>query len=298
MKNLNVILNGVKNLFFMAQTQTSTLSTVDCRLTNRSASLLYRFSNNLLCCVVLLCFFACGCSAIHRDFGTGSKKLTYEKLTAAYNRVILKKSLTLDVIPMIQHSDTELGPLLAQPELFSRSDNTVALLGQSKDRTLTWFNMVSFSKDYPIAERKYFFDVSEKKSGLTGSDKRGLGFDCQMVLNQKVLLGSYASESAKQIEIFKYIRDNFRRDVDKFGAGSQTRGEGDLTLSICGMLLNQTFETILRKLDSSPVLATRLSEPDGVKFDHISFNEGTVRMTIDIDIVTVHIRLGALADTF
>ena len=63
------------------------------------------------------------------------------------------------------------------------------------------------------------------------------------------------------------------------------------------MLLNQTFETILRKLDSSPVLATRLNQPGGVKFDHISFNQGAIRMFVEADIVTIHIRLGALAKT-
>jgi hypothetical protein len=274
----------------MAQTQTSKPGTADCRL-----KILYRLSNNLLCCVVLLCFFAGGCSAV---FGTGSGKLSFEKLAATYNRITLKKSLTLDVVPVMQRSETELGPMLAGTELLSRSDNTVASLGQSKDKTLTWFNMVSFSEDKLTAERKYFFVVSEKEPSFTGKVNKGMRFDCEMVLNSKLLLGSYPSESAKQIKIFKNIRDSFRRDIDKFSAGSQAHGQSDLTLSICGMLLNQTFETILRKLDSSPVLATRLNEPAGVRFDHISFNRGTVRMTIDSDIATVHIRLGALADTF
>jgi hypothetical protein len=278
----------------MAQTQINMHGTADCRMTNRSVSRFFRLSGNLLCCFVLLCLFAGGCSI----FGKGSKKLSFEKLATTYNSITLKKSLTLDVIPVMQRSEAELGPMLAETELLSRSDNTVASLGQSKDRTLTWFNMVSFSEDNLTAERKYFFEVTERKPTLTGKVNKGMVFDCEMVLNSKLLLGSYPSGSAKQIEIFKYIRDSFRRDIDKFSAGSQAHGQSDLTLSICGMLLNQTFETILRKLDSSPVLATRLSETAGVRFDHISFNQGAVRMTIDSDIAAVHIRLGALADTF
>ena len=40
-------------------------------------------------------------------------------------------------------------------------------------------------------------------------------------------------------------------------------------------------------------MAVRLSEPNGVEFDHINFDKGRLRMVIDNDIVTVKMRLGS-----
>ena len=282
----------------MAQTQTSKLSTADCRSTARSSGLLYRLLSNLLCYIVLLGFFAGSCSSINGVFGTRSKKLTYEELAATYNQIILEKSLTLDVVPRIQRSKAELGPLLAGTELLSRSENIVASLGQNKDGYKTWFNMATFNEYRLTAVRKAFFLVNDKETSLGTGTSRSLVFDCEMVLPRELLLTRYISESSKQIALLKYIISAVRKDIDELGADTNASGQSNQMLSVCGMLLNQTFETILRRFDSSPVLATRLNEPGGVRFDHISFNQGAIRMIIESDIAAIHIRLGALADTF
>ena len=57
----------------------------------------------------------------------------------------------------------------------------------------------------------------------------------------------------------------------------------NVKLDVCGMLINQTLELILVKLDSVPVLVTKLDSSDGVDFDHISFGKGKVRMIIKDD---------------
>ena len=49
----------------------------------------------------------------------------------------------------------------------------------------------------------------------------------------------------------------------------------------------------MRELDSSPVLATRLSQAGGVEFNHINFDKGKVQMVVRADIVMAKIRLGA-----
>jgi len=61
----------------------------------------------------MLSFFVGGCSAINRGLGREQKKLTYDKLAAPYNQIILKESVTLDVMPIIQRSEDELGSKLS-----------------------------------------------------------------------------------------------------------------------------------------------------------------------------------------
>jgi len=67
-------------------------------------------------------------------------------------------------------------------------------------------------------------------------------------------------------------------------------------LDVCGMLINQTLELILVKLDSSPVLATKLDSYDGVDFDHINFGKGNVRMIVKDDTVALTMCFGVLVD--
>ncbi|MHC4890892.1 MAG: hypothetical protein ACYTEO_15665, partial [Planctomycetota bacterium] len=62
--------------------------------------------------------------------------------------------------------------------------------------------------------------------------------------------------------------------------------------------INQALETVLVKLDSSPVLATKLSEPGGVDFSHINLGRGKIQMLVEDDIVTVKMRLGSLVKEF
>jgi len=278
----------------MAQTHKKRLSTADCRWTSKSPGILYRLSNNLPCCFLLLVFLAGGCSAIT---GGQKKKLTYEKLAAPYNQITLNQSVTLDVLPIIQRSQKQLGPKLAETEFLSKSDNTFASLGQSKNGYMTWFNLVTFGRNRINVIRKAFFAVNDKETSLGTSTTRSLTFDCQTVLPMEMLTKRYISESSRQIDILRYVIDSIQKDLKELTAGTDTTGQSNQMLGVCGMLLNQTFDITLRRLESSPVLATRLSEPGGVRFDHINFNQGAIRMTVNGDIVTVHIRLGALADT-
>jgi hypothetical protein len=60
----------------------------------------------------------------------------------------------------------------------------------------------------------------------------------------------------------------------------------------------QIFDTILRGLDRSPVLATRISDPDGIEFDHINFGKGKIRVWAEGNIAVVKVRIGALVPTF
>ena len=49
------------------------------------------------------------------------------------------------------------------------------------------------------------------------------------------------------------------------------------------------------KLESFPALAIRLSEPAGIKFEHMSFDKGRIRMVVEGDVVTLKFRTGSIA---
>ncbi len=93
--------------------------------------------------------------------------------------------------------------------------------------------------------------------------------------------------------ILRNVLGNLRKDIGELSNDTDATGQENKMLDICGMLINQTFEVILRELYSSPVLATRLSQAGGVEFDHINFDKGKIQMVVGADIVRVKIRLGA-----
>ena len=274
-------------------------TTVDCQLPIQKSKIVIRKSSILMCClaVLLLGTLPGGCSTVSPGGGTQQRFSYQQTLSAPYDQTEIKKSMTLDVLPKIQRSQDELGDDSTGTELLSHSESVVASLGQSKDCYKTWFNMVSFHEYRLNVIRKYFFLVHDKAGSFQTRSKRGLRFDCEMVLEKQVLDKPYAAESARQIAILRAVLDNLRKDLNELSADTNAPGQSNEMLNVCGMLINQTFETILLKLDSSPILATRLGQTGGFEFDHINFDLGKIQMMVEGDIVTVQIRLGAFADT-
>ena len=252
-----------------------------------------------------LCFYAglligiqlAGCSAVSSSATSKNRIFEQEELSAPYDRIVLKKSLTLDALPKIRRSQSEPGSPLAENETVSHSDRIVASLGQSPDGYSTWFNMVTFHQYRLNVIRKYFFAVEDRAGNLRTRARRGLRFDCEMVLGREVLGESYKSENERQIAIMRYVLDLARRDIKELGDDVDVPGQYNKQLDVCGMLINQMFETVLVKLDASPILAMRLSRDGGLEFDHINFNKGTVRMVVAEDTVAVKVRFGAFVDT-
>jgi len=275
----------------------------DGRFVHRLSAFLARFrygrtgSLELALFVCCLATLAGGCSS-QSGLGSQRGRLSFEQeVSAPYDQIAIKQSLTLDALPAIQRTRGQLHPELAGTELLSRSANVVASVGQSKDGQRTWFNMVRFHEFRLNVIRKYFLLVDERAGRLRPGSRRGMKFDCQVVLEQALLDKSYPSEYARQITVLKYVIENLRRDAGELGADIDAPGQNNRPLSVLTMLMNQTFEMILLKLDSSPMLTARLSGPDGAQFDHINFDQGTVRMTIDDDVADVEIRFGSFAGT-
>lgn len=249
------------------------------------------------CCFIILLLGALlgGCS----NESSGQRQLVFsqEELSAPYRQIMIKKSLTIDALPKIQRFQSDLGPLLGGVEVLSQGQNIAASLGQSKDGRKTWFNMVTFDEYKLNVIRKYFFVVDEDAARFPARFRRGLRFDCEMVLDEEVLDESYASENARRIAILRRVLENLREDMEELGADADSPNQDNKMLSVCGMLLNQTLEMILLKLDASPVLAMKLSETPGVDFDHINFGGGKVLMVVADDMVGIRIRIGAFART-
>ena len=251
-----------------------------------------------VCCYagLFLGILLAGCSVVSSPAAAQNQQLSEEQeLSVPFDQIMLKKSLTLDALPKIRRSQSESGSLLAEAETVSHSDRVVASLGQSPDDSRTWFNMVTFHEYRLNVIRKYFFTVDDRAGSLRTRSRRGLRFDCEMVLGKEVLGKSYTSANTRRIAILRYVLDSTHRDIKELGDDVDVPGQYNKKLDVCGMLINQMFETVLVKLEASPVLAMRLSQAGGAEFDHINFNKGTVLMVVADDAVAVKARFGAFA---
>jgi len=220
-----------------------------------------------------------GCSVLEQLWPEGPP---YDKqLSERYHRTKLKESSSADVLAAIH---------IPEYELFSQSKSVVVSSGQKKKGHKIWFNMVAFDENELTAKRKYLFIVDDSPNILEEPRKK-LSFDCKMVLEGEVLGEPYSNENARRIAILKRVLANVRRDIDEVSRDNKVLDTG-------GMLINQALETVLVKLDSSPVLATRLSEPAGVDFSHINLGRGKIQMLVENDIVKVKMRLGSLVKKF
>ena len=230
--------------------------------------------------LIVICFCAsCSCSVVEYFKPEGPPY--DEELSASYRQTKLKESSSADVLATIHRPEYE---------LLSQSKSVVASLGQKKKGHKIWFNMVAFDENKPAARRKYFFAVDEKAKGFLFWPRKSLTFDSEIVWETEVLDKPYANENARRIAILEQVLKNSHKDIDELAQDNKM-------LDICGMLINQTLETVLQKLDKSPVLASKLSDADGLGFDHITLGKGSIGMGITDDTTKVKVKVGSLTWT-
>jgi hypothetical protein len=206
-----------------------------------------------------------------------------EELAASYHQTRLKESSSADVLITIHRPEYE---------VLSQSKSVVASTGEKKKGQQIWFNMVAFDENKATAERKYFFMVDEKGKDFLFGPRRSLKFDCQMVLESDILDEPYANENARQVAILKHLSKTVHGDIDELSKDNRALG-------ICGMLINQTLQAVLQKLNASPAMASKLNDASGLEFDHITLGKGRISMiNIMDDIINVSIRIGSLTWTF
>jgi hypothetical protein len=223
-------------------------------------------------------FGLCGC--VVRDtavFLTPEGEPYDDQISMVYEQIKLKESTSADVLSQIH---------IPEHELLSQSKSVVVSYGQKNRGFKRWFKMVAFDEDKLTAQRKYLFIEDERPKVLFVEPWEELAFDCEQVLTPEILGEPYADENARRIEILKWVLTSFREDLDEVVPDNKD-------LEACGALINQAIQTVLIRLDSVPALATRLSDEDGLKFEHINFDKGKIRMIIKDDIVVVRIGLGS-----
>ncbi|MGD0552820.1 MAG: hypothetical protein ABSB25_09230 [Sedimentisphaerales bacterium] len=235
--------------------------------------------------VLVLCCLAAGCNAgdpfvfLVRE-GPPINKQIY----AQYQQTTLKQSTSAEVL-------SRFVTLTPKDALLSQSKSIAAIAGTTKFGHKMWFNIVTFDESELIAKRKYYFISHERPKQLFVEPWEGVDFGCQMVLSKETLEQPYADENARRIAVLKKVDADTRKDTMDIGADNAT-------LSLSGMMAGQGMESLLVKLNASPALAARLSEPNGLEFDHINLDKGKLRMVIDNDIVTVKMRLGSFGKEF
>ena len=215
------------------------------------------------------------------------------RLSAPYEQIAVKQSIIQNTVPMIQRLNDESQADLAAAEMISHSENVVISMGQSKDGYQTWFNMVTFSENELNVVRKYFFVVDDKTKSIQFEPNQGLRFDCEIELEKEVFADPGTSDNARKIEILRTVLNYLRIDMYELRDDPDSPDQGNRTIDICRMLINQTFDVILRELNRSPVLASRLSQAGGVECDDMNFYKGKSQLVVIKDIATVKIRLGA-----
>jgi len=249
---------------------------------------------------VYVCIFAAlamvalqaGCSTVS-PWTKARHRSHQARLSAPYEQIAVKQSIIQNTVPMIQRLNDQSQTDLAAAEIISHSENVVVSLGQSRDGYQTWFNMVTFSENELNVVRKYFFVVDDKTKSIQFEPNQGLRFDCQVELEKEVFADPDTSDNARKIEILRTVLNYLRIDMNELRDDPDSPNQGNRTIDICRMLINQTFDVILRELNRSPVLASRLSQAGGVEFDHINFDKGKIQLVVTKDIATVKIRLGA-----
>lgn len=233
-----------------------------------------------------------GCSTVS-PWTKARHRSRQARLSAPYEQIEVKQSIIQNTVPMIQRLNDQSQADLAAAEIISHSENVVISMGQSRDGYETWFNMVTFSENELNVVRKYFFVVDDKTKSIQFEPNQGLRFDCEIELEKEVFADPDISDNARKIEILRNVLNYLRKDMDELRDDPDSPDQGNRMIDICRMVINQTFDVILRKLNRYPVLASRLSQAGGVEFDHINFDKGKIQLVVNKDIATVKIRLGA-----
>lgn len=207
---------------------------------------------------------------------------TNADIISGYYRVGLRLSNSADVLDEMY---------MPEYELLSQSKNVIAVAGQKKKGYKKWFKMAAFDENETMAKRKYFFIEDEKPKTLFTEPRANAFFECSMALEKDLLNKPYNNESAKIVEILKTLQQNTQKDLNQIS-------EDNKIIQICGGMANQAIQAALVKLQNSPAEVAKLNTPEGVKFSHLSFDEGAIQMGIEYDIVTIKIKLGSLVKKY
>jgi len=193
-----------------------------------------------------------------------------ETLFFSYNQTTLGKTNSADELNYIQ---------MTQTTLLSKSDTVIASWGQNDTGVQQWLNVVAFDEATGLAVRKYFFFVDEKARNYPFVHPKWTArFDGQLTLDTAVLEKPYTSQNARSIAIVKEIQKQFAADLAKVSGDNKN-------IAMCQMVVNESFEQLQLLFADSPEWASKLDTPEGVTFDHRSYDKGILHLR-EVDGVT------------
>ena len=226
--------------------------------------------------LILVAFvFLSGCSVI--EFTLPEKPPSDAEILETYNRIQLTTSTATDVLATIN---------IGKYELLSQSKSVIASAGQGKKGYRQWLKMVAFDEDQLTVMRKYLFIEDEKPRVMFVAPRAGSKFNCRMVLGSEILDKPYVSENTRRIAILGHIIEQIRRDIDQVGSDNKT-------IVVSGMMINQSLEAVLTKLNSSPAYAGELNKPSGLQFEHIGYDKAKIQMIIEGNIASIKLWTGS-----
>lgn len=232
---------------------------------------------------MVFCLTLSGCFVMDlKDYVMPEGPPKLKEIAKVYYLTELRRSTAADVLPLIY---------MPEHSLLSQSTSVLAAQGEKKGGQKLWFTMVSFDENDLLARHKYIMIADEKPKVLPTLKWAGLRFDCQLVLEGEVLEEPYADENARRIAMLKFAREVVHDDIAEVKQDNKD-------YEVCGAMINQSIEAVLTVLEHTPALAIKLSDEEGLDFEHRSFDKGIIGMTSDEKTMTIKIRLGSFRRGF
>lgn len=208
---------------------------------------------------------------------SGCKTVEKSDIFTRYYQTTLKQSTAADVLTYIEDPNDE---------HLSQSESIISSWGDANKKRSHWFNMVAFDEEQQTAARKYAMSLEDYR-GPNTAPRPNIRFDAEVVMDSQVLNEAYSSANQMRVEVLKKLQKMFAEDARAVSFESAT-------LQRSAMMVNQTLNNLLNKLNQSPGLAADLSKLEGLEFDHMTMGESRVRMLIEGDIVKLKIKCGKL----
>jgi len=236
-------------------------------------------------CMSLVCG---GCATVSRvNYYFRPEAPPDAELAVSYRQIELAKSTSADVLAAVARPgyEQQVAAGRANPERVSQGTSVITLTGQKKDGHQLWLCMFSFDENALGVKRKYFFVVDEEPKVFPIKKVYSCLFESQALVGADLLGKPYGSDSERRIAILKDLLANVRADAGQVA-------EQDKLVETAGAMIGQTLEAVVRTLEQSPVLTSRLSEPTGLDFEHPTMGAGHVWMDLVGNVVTLKVRIG------
>lgn len=226
-----------------------------------------------------------GCSTFQRYIHPG--QFSYPQLSSLYRQTALNRTGSLEVIRAAQAAPGEEDALdLRECQWVAESGHVVAAFGQSSDTYTHWFSLFAFDPYDLTATRKYFFLFNEKAaaSPFDGhrflKPRRVLVFEAELIMTDS-LPQPARRETERKVAVLKEATRQLRKDVEVMTTGQEGAVRHYHELASNGMFSNQVLEAAARRLEQFPILADKLTSQEGVEFQPVGLDKGTIWMGID-----------------